>query len=331
MGERMYLVLRIIAYCPDKGISAKRIVEELKTEDINMNIKAVYSTIDRINAFFYPFLKENMIVVIKNVGYTVHKMIFEDGELQFLLDSIYFHKDLNYEEKEKLTHKLLDFTPMKQRERLILTTHNRKEKAFSLLQNLTTIIKAIDNQKKIKFQYIDYMIKDDKLYEVYSQRGNQGEFYIMSPYQIVLNNNHYYLIGYNEKYKNELTTYRIDRMRSVISLNHSIDEIREEFDMNDEIDKMTNMYLSTERNKLQIKCERGLLREMASKFGKDIEVQQIEDNMCIITVNDMSISEGLIGWILMLQDRVEVILPLSLREEIKERVSRLNKMYNDML
>ncbi|WP_279160096.1 hypothetical protein [Thomasclavelia cocleata] len=41
----------------------------------------------------------------------------------------------------------------------------------------------------------------------------------------------------------------------------------------------------------------------------------------------MALSDGLIGWIMMLQDKVEVVFPLSLKEIVKTRIRAMLRVY----
>ena len=191
MGERMYYILKIIQENNGKAISAKDILKELKNYNIYIDIKSVYSCIKQLNSFFNPWIKKDMIISIHRVGYKIENEFFLDGELQFLLDSIAFHEDLKYEDKLKLKEKLDSLSSYQQRERLVGFHPQNKQQSFSLILNISTLIKAIERKCLVSFQYVNYEVEDNHLKEVASQNGNQGQQYIISPYQIVLHNNHY--------------------------------------------------------------------------------------------------------------------------------------------
>lgn len=331
MGEKMYYVFKIIQESQDKAISAKEILKQLEQYQIYVDIKSVYSCIKQINMFFQEWIGKDMIISLKRTGFKIENEFFQDGELQFLLDSVSFHQDLKYEDKIKLKEKLLLLSSYHQTKRLIHYIPQNKKQSFSLILNISTIMKAIERQNVISFQYINYDVIQHHLKEIASLHGNQGKQYIVSPYQIVSHNNHYYLIGYNQKYKNKLSTYRIDRMRTITTIHESFVEIREQFDMNEEIDKMMNMYSTQSKDTLQIECHQRLLREVVSRFGMDIEVKKLYHNHYLITIEDVSISEGLIGWILMLQDDIKVVSPESLKEDVHKKIEKMLSLYQDVL
>lgn len=324
----MFYILKIILESENKSITGREIIEKLETYEIFIDIKTVYSCVSQINAFFHEWIDGDMIVGIKKTGFKLEIDLFDDGELQFLLDSIVFHQDLKNEDKKLLQNKLLSFSSFHQQQRLVQFEPKEKHLEFSLFLNLSTIMKAIENKNVLSFQYINYEIKYNRLKEVPSTNGNQENQYFISPYQIVSQNNHYYVIGYNDKYKNELSTYRIDRMRVIQAIRLPYFDIREQFDIRDEIEKTTNMYIASPRDTLQIECEKKLLREVASRFGENLKAKKLYHNYYLITVENTPISDGLIGWIMMLQDQLKVIQPLTLRNEIKERVEKMYAMYH---
>lgn len=331
MGKRMYYVLKILLESSQEVLSAKEILEELQKYDISIDIKTIYSCVRQINDFFYHFFNDDMILTVKRRGYCIQHTFLSDGELQFLLDNISFHHDLNIDEQFQLKNKLLSFSPTLQQMKLVPYPIKSQTHSFSLLLNLSTIMKAIEQQMVLTFQYVNYTVEKNHLIEVPSLKGNKGQLYVISPYQIVTQNNHYYLVGYNDKYPNQLTNYRIDRMRQIQTLKKGYQEIREQFNMIDEIEKMTNMYVSHQRDVLELECDYKLLREIVSRFGQNVYAKKLYQDRYYISIDDVSISEGLIGWIMMMQNQLKVISPKYLRLEIKERIDKMSKQYEDMI
>lgn len=216
---------------------------------------------------------------------------------------------------------------MKQKKRLIYNHAENTNHSFSLFLNLNTIMKAIEDKKTISFEYINYEFEKNHFKEVSIKKGNKP--YIVSPYQIVLNNNHYYLIGYYKERKNQLSIYRIDRMRYIMLNKQSFLEIREQFNMNETIQKMMNMFSYTKNIDLTIEFHKSILREVISQFSLKIEAHEIRKDWYYSTIKDVQLSEGLIGWILMLQDKIKIISPYTLKEDIKIRMQKMIEMYTE--
>ncbi|MCD8027141.1 MAG: WYL domain-containing protein, partial [Erysipelotrichaceae bacterium] len=207
--------------------------------------------------------------------------------------------------------------------------HGANEVLFSLLINLTVIMKAIEKKMMLSFQYINYEIKNHHLVEISSTHGNNQTKYELSPYQIVSSNNHYYVIGYNQIHQEGLSIYRIDRMRSIQTIKNAYIDMTDQFDIHAQIARMTNMYTTTTYATLKIECDKRILREIASHFGKDIYIEETHYGRCLVIIEETSISEGLIGWLMMLQNQVKVIAPVSLKDEIVKRIQLMMEQYEE--
>lgn len=328
MGEKLYYVFKIIKESKEP-ISAKDILVCLENYKIFLDIKTVYSMIKRLNDFYYCLTNKQLIRTIRRRGYIIDEDFFEDGQLQLLIDSVLFNPNLDKKSANDLVDKLGLLSSINQMERLNTEYQNDNELTYDLLLNLTTIIKAINNQKNISFKYISYDIKDNSLHEVYHTNGNLNrETYVISPYKLILRGSNYYLIGYFNARKDSLSVYRVDRMRLVRNHKSHYDDIQERFDMEKEFENNVNMYASNERINLRIKFDASVLREVVNQFGTDITVRKCFDERVETVIENVALSDGLIGWIMMLQDKVEVVLPLSLKDIVKQRIETMLKIYS---
>lgn len=326
MGNKMYFVYKILSESK-QPISGEVILRYLECCGYSMNIKTVYRLIDRLNEFYFLYTGKNLIKMIRGVGYVIENEFFNDGQLQLLMDSVNSNTNLDKNSAKELTDKLSLLSNVMQLERLNVEESNNESNYNSLL-SLTTIIKAINNHKNIAFKYISYDVIDNKLLEVYHKNGNQNnESYIVSPYKLILNGNNYYLIGYFNKRKDSLSVYRVDRMRFVINHNSEYEDIRDQFDMEKEFDKNVNMYLSNEKIDLKIIFDKKVLKEVINQFGKDIFVCKRFDGRLEGLIKNVALSDGLVGWLMMLQTNIEVVLPLSLKEIVKKRLRLMLRMY----
>ena len=77
------------------------------------------------------------------------------------------------------------------------------------------------------------------------------------------------------------------------------------------------MYVSGQKDTLEISFDEVVLREVIDQFGQDHPVKKDFENRYHLTIEDVLISDGLIGWLMMLQDHVKVIKPYSLQEKMK--------------
>lgn len=314
-----------------KPIPAKDLKQILLDKyHIKVDIKTIYQAIRNINELFYLLCGKKLIRTIRRTGYCIEEEFFDDGQLQYLLDSIVFNKDINDQEVEIFLKSIMSLSSAKQLSRISVNNANHNNQNYHYLLNLTTIIKAIHENKNIFFKYVDYEIKDNQLVEVYRTHGNDksnNKFYIVSPYKIIQRESKYYMLGYFNQRKNTVSIYRLDRMRLVRNHKSTYIDIQEQYDFEKELDKNVNMYLSGYRDRLEICFDVSIIREVVDRFGMDCHVQKTGDNKYILKADDVLISEGLIGWLMMLQDNVEVISPLKLKEDIINRIEHMRQLY----
>ena len=199
---------------------------------------------------------------------------------------------------------------------------------YDLLLNMTTVIKAIHEKKNIYFKYVSYEIKRNKFVEIAHNHGNHkenNEFYIISPYKLIQRDSKYYVLGYFNQRPDKLSIYRLDRMRLVRNHKSPFEE-GEQFDLEQEVDHI-NMYVSGQKDTLEISFDEVVLREVIDQFGQNHPVKKDFENRYHLTIEDVLISDGLIGWLMMLQDHVKVIKPYSLQEEMKKRIEKMFIQY----
>lgn len=328
--EKLYYIFMIIneSQEPVPAKEIKRIL--LEKYKISIDIKTIYTMIKNINELFFLFCQKKLIKTIRRVGYCIDEELFVDGQLQYLIDSVLFNQDMNDEEAQAFLKTLMSLSSAKQRSRVNLSKTSHHDRQYAYLLNLTTIIKAIHDKSNIFFKYVYYEIKDGQFSEVYRRHGNNPdhpELYIVSPYKIIQRDSKYYLLAYFEKRPNQLSIYRLDRMRLVRNHKSPFVDIQEQYDFESELDKNINMYLSGYRAQLEIVFDQTVIREVVDRFGFDCQVTQTIDDQYVLTVDHVLISEGLIGWLMMLQNHVKVIRPLQLKEEMLRKIEQMHKLY----
>ena len=331
MGKRMYYVLKILL--ESNNIIAAKDIQIILEEKYNehIDIKTVRAIINQINDFFYEIIDATMITTIHKRGYIIENTFFTNAQIQFLLDTIASQSDLQYDDKQELTDTLLSFVPEHIQDELLWGEVKEDHKTFSILRNIQTIQKAIHENKMIVFNYITYDIVDNHLEEINSKGGNETNNpynYLVSPYKIINTNNHYYLIAFNSKYQ-KLVNYRIDRMRRILVKRRVRYDFPEDVDLENEIKKTINMYsLSNEVADLELEIfNQNTLREVVSRFEDRLPATKTYNGHYQVRIKDVQINDGLKGWLLMMQDQIKVISPLSLVSSQKEMLEKMINLY----
>lgn len=167
----------------------------------------------------------------------------------------------------------------------------------SMIRSLGLIRDAIKQRIKIAFQYTYHSI--DNLEEVRLRR--KGASYIVSPFEIILNDGNYYLLAYDEKRKDVLT-YRIDRMKGLKYVEQPIEgeEKFKHINLKEYTRQSFGMFGGTDFDvkRITIRFTNNLLDAVLDRFGspRGTYYKKVDDSHFRITVS-IIVSKQFFGWI----------------------------------
>lgn len=329
MDEKAIKVLdTIMQFGP---ISGPNILLSLEKQGVSLDIKTVRNIIDDWNTLFSYLGDGNMqIELVRNVGYSLNQSYFLPAEIRFLEDAIQSSNILHEQEKKRLIT-LLKIFNLKQE------PVAKSEEGF--LKSLKLIDFAIQKQRLLKFTYIDYYVDESehplKIKEKSRQHGNDPndpshEIYQVSPYEVMIEKGKYYLLSHIDKHPHDVTIFRIDRMRQ-LSLARKNARYTDKSRINHyDIKKrqMVNMYVGNEvYERIRLQFDKAIFRTIIDQFGTDLQLSSTVDGHLVLELTDFAISEGLIGWIMMMGNQIEVLEPEALRQKIYTRLQELINRY----
>ncbi len=138
-------------------------------------------------------------------GCFLEKREFEDAELKLLIDGVLCSKHISPHHSKQLIEKLaaLSNTYFRSHIKNIYSVNDwNKTQNYDLFLNIELVDEAIETGKQITFSYNKFGA-DKKLHK--------SATHFASPYQMILHNQHYYLMALNEKWKN-MGYYRLDKI-----------------------------------------------------------------------------------------------------------------------
>jgi predicted DNA-binding transcriptional regulator YafY len=270
-------------------------------------------------------LKEMGYDISMDKGYKLLTREFDDAELRILIDSILFSKSISTQQAKGIIENIC---------KIASTYFNAKVSHISNLPDLNrtmnkqamysldAINDAIDERKKISFIY-NTVGTDLKLHP------RREEPYIVNPYQIVANNNRFYLIGNYDKYDN-IAHYRIDRMTEVRKLDEKIKPMKQVPEIKDGLNLPKHMaehiyMFSGPSVEVKLKTSEDLIPQMDDWFGKDFRITSVENG--IVTIRLKCNEKAMRYWALQYGPYVEVLEPLSLRKQLKNDIEEMGKKY----
>lgn len=254
------------------------------------------------------------------VYYSHQNRLFETYQIRLLADAILSARSITPNEKETLIEKLKGLTSRHIQKTIpspVLFSQTVNTDYDLMKVDIDRIHRAISESKVLRYQYGDYNVhKEFKL------RHNEKMYYV-EPYALIWQNDLYYLIG-NYLETNEIRHYRLDRMRQTEITDTTFVKDRT-FELQSYIDKSFQMF-SGEDIRLKIRLKNELLNPMFDRFGLDVDVMPDSEDTFILTTKAKA-STGLLGWIMQWGASAEVLSPLSLVEEVKTEIARMNITY----
>lgn len=331
MDEKAIEILNVIL--TDGPLSGPKILELM---DHTINIKTLRKIIDRWNSFFASIGDGSMQIVLRrNVGYALNHDYFRQAEIRFLEDAIQSSSLLNMQEKNHL--KMLCH-PFFNTDKASAQSVNED----GLLRRLSMIDHAIHEQRCLRFSYIDYELalreQKNRVVKKYRQRGNdksdpKQETYLISPYEIMMHKGQYYILSYCDKHPSDLTIFRIDRMAHLrLAKSQYYTLLKETVDYDKKKKQMVNMFVGNqEYEEVLIKFDRRIFQSVIDEFGTQVDFSDNYDGSPVLRLKNFAVSEGLIGWLLMMGEKVEVLAPQSLRTELRSRLKQMISLYDTSL
>lgn len=197
--------------------------------------------------------------------------------------------------------------------------YDKHESSSITLYDIDKIFRAIDNEIKISFRYFDLDENRNRIYR------HEGQLYTVEPLTLTPNDNHYYLLCYDERNESKLRTYRIDRMTD-IDTNGGNESISENAKKLREIipahtTQIFRMYNGPVR-KVTLEFSDKLIGNVFDKFGADTKIIRTGDNTCRIT-EDIQISPPFLGWLFQFSNDMKIISPQDVIEHYTNKCASI--------
>ena len=250
---------------------------------------------------------------------------FEDSELRLLIDGVLQSKHITAKHSKDLIEKLCGLSNkyFKSHVKNVYSVNDwSKTDNQALFYNIDVIDEAIATGKMVEYDYNKYGV-DKKLHK--------SSFARLSPYQLILHNQRYYLMGYSSYWGN-MTFHRLDRITNMRVSERPATPISEVEGYERGIDykqiasTMPYMYTDTPE-RIEFIADERIVDQIVDWFGLDIKMSAIPDTTDKVKVDLFASPNAMEHWALQYLNYVEVMKPESLRERIKESLAEAMKRY----
>ena len=190
----------------------------------------------------------------------------------------------------------------------------------SIYYTVDAIHNAITENKKIKFQYYQWNAKKEM------ELRHNGAWYHISPWGLSWAQENYYLIGFDSE-AGKIKHYRVDKILKIRMSKEEREgkEYFQKLDMADYAKKSFGMFGGKEKT-VKLRVHNSLAGVIIDRFGKDIMMVPEDEEYFTVNV-DVHVSRQFLGWVFSLGERVKLLEPDDVVEEMKKEIRRLNEQY----
>lgn len=247
---------------------------------------------------------------------------FDDSELRMLIDGVLASRHITAKHSKELIERLCSLSNKYFRSHIknIWSVNEwSKTDNQALFYNIEIVDAAIEQGKQIAFCYNKYGA-DKKLHKTSDQR--------VTPYQMILRNQRYYLIACNEKWKN-LGHYRLDRITDIRLTDEPATPLRSLPGHESGIDYKeyaTSLpYMFTDKpERVEFLADPGIIDQIVDWFGDNARIEQSGERLRVsVKVSPMAMEY----WAMQYLNFVEILSPVSLRSRIAANLEAAREKY----
>ena len=258
-------------------------------------------------------------------GYYLETREFEDTELKLLVDSVLCNQNITAKHSADLIEKLCKLSNKYFRSHVknvyAVKDWNKSDNS-ALFFNIEMIDMAINEGKQVQYDYNKYG-KDKKLHKSSFQRA--------TPYQLILHNQRYYLMGYSEYWGN-MIFHRLDRITNIKIYDAPAYPLEKVPGYESGIDykkiSTTMPYLHSDKpERVEMLADAWVIDQVVDWFGKDLAVRETDDPEKII-ISLWANPYAMSLWALQYVNYIEVISPAHLRTKIRDFLKSGLDKYN---
>ena len=289
MKKRLLMLIKLLQDHTDEDhpVSTRDIMAYYKENGMSSDRKTLDADIKLLQEQGFDLIK----IKSSPNKYYIASREFELPELKLLIDAVQSSRFITEKKSRELSKKLAGLASAEQAKELDRHTGvNGRAKSTNEQQLYTvdTITKAINEKKKIRYQYQEYDGKKRKILR------NDGEVYVLSPYMLYWNEDFYYVVGYSDK-RECITAFRVDRIVNIEITDAKAVKKPKGFKVSNYSDSIFGMYSGPEAE-VELECRNDLMKYIIDRFGEKIKVRPTENGTFLTTVT-VELSPVFYGWV----------------------------------
>ena len=320
-GNPLY-ILNVLKKYSDEG-------HKLSAAEIQRKVKEIYNvdidprTIRRnINLLKFKLEYDISTRDENGQGYYINRnpeTDFEPGEVRAIIDTFSYANYIVPSISKTIIQKCKNMQNIYENRKLRdykIYANDTKTDNMEVIKNIEDISEAIQNLNKIEFEYWKYTMDEKIKKEIVSTPK-------VAPYALVYNKQEFYMIGIKEG-QDHFYNYRLDRIKNLKQLEEKRTISKTSKEIKEYAESLVEMF-GGEKEEIEVICKDVLLDTVFEDFGKEIDVKKINEKTFKVKIQ--ANIRGFKFWAMRNMDAVEILKPLSLRNEIKEIIEAAEKRY----
>lgn len=276
-----------------------------KQYNITIDRRTLYRNIEMLINFGYDISDYNE----NKIGYYLKDRLFQHSEVLLLCNAVHASHFIPDRASKDLVNKLLSCQSRYKRNdyyKNVYLPNNKKKDNKQFLLNIEQISKAITEKKVIKFNYTHYDMNKKLV-------NTREDAYYRSPYFLVVNGDRVYMVGKGKNH-DSLSHFRVDRMKDIELVDEYYLRLPKNLDAYAYANNKIYMYSGDETG-VRLRCDKKALDVIIDTFGKDV---MLADEGETFTVYTKCGKEDIVKFCLQYVESVDLLEPLSLREEVRK-------------
>ena len=300
-------------------MSVKELISYLEGFGIHAERKTIYDDIETLRVFGMDIMNRRE----RPAGFYLASRDFELAELKVLVDAVQSSRFLTSGKSRQLIHKLEHLTSnyqARELQRQVIVQDQVKNTNESIYYSVDEIHRAISQNRQISFQYTEWTVSK----ELHLKKN--GERYRISPWQMIWQDENYYLVGVDEE-SGIVKHYRVDKMLKIVTEkeNRNGAELFERFDGSGFVSGTFGMFGGREE-KISLEFKNYLVGVMIDRFGRDLMIVS-KDNDHSVTRVQVNVSPQFYGWLAALGNDIKVLSPENVRKEYRDFLEKALENY----
>ena len=323
--NQKYKLIYIIKYLLENTdenhkVTMPQILAYLEANEITAERKSIYDDIDAIQELGIDVQKEK---VGRNFYYYVVDRDFEMAELKLLVDAIQSSKFITEKKSQELIKKLgtlVSVHEAKQLKRQVYVAGRAKAINENIFYNVDAIHNAIEENKKVRFQYFQWNTKKEM------ELRKNGDWYEVSPWALLWEDENYYLVGF-DRIAGKMKHYRVDKMLKMSCMDSEREgrDLFEKSNVSEYTKKNFGMFAGEEET-VKLEVHNGLVGVILDRFGTDTMIIPADEEHFRVNVR-VSVSNQFFGWVFGLGDGIKILGPENVKMKMKEEIEKIQKFY----